>query len=67
MSNSISLAILSIVLAVCYGVAFSFAYQDIPIDGKLAGLFALCGVATALLIFGVWRMVPGSQNKKSAP
>ena len=67
MSTSVYLTILSIVLAVCYGVAFSIVYPAIPIDGQLGGLFALCGVASALLIFGLCKMVSGSQSKKSAP
>jgi hypothetical protein len=67
MSNTLHLTILSIVLAVTYGVAFSFAYPKIEIDGQLGALFALFGVVTALLITGLCRLIFGGQSKKSAP
>ena len=66
MSNVTYLTMLSIALAVSCGVVFKLVYPMIPIDGKLAALFAFVGIGAALLILALCRMIFGNQKKKTA-
>ncbi len=43
--------IFGIILAVAYGVIFSFVYPLTPISASLVALFAILGLATS---FGIW-------------
>src|SRR5262249_22079118 len=45
----------SILVAIGYGVLFSYMYPLVPIDGGLVGLCAILGLATSLLAVAAWK------------
>ncbi|RJF74352.1 hypothetical protein [Rhodopseudomonas palustris] len=56
-----TLTVGSIAIAVGYAVALSKIYPSVPIDGGVVTLCAFAGVATALGIAGLWRLVRGAR------
>jgi uncharacterized membrane protein YagU involved in acid resistance len=57
MKFSAGIIIFSIVFAVIYGVLFSSFYPLTIISSALAALFAVLGLATSLIIGGVWTAI----------
>src|SRR5262245_23457618 len=49
--------VFSILVAIGYGVLFSYMYPLVPIDGGLVGLCAIFGLATSLLAVAAWRFL----------
>jgi hypothetical protein len=49
--------VFSIIIATFYGVIFSSAYPLVRIDGSLISLFAILGLATVLIVAGLWRAI----------
>ena len=66
--SKIVLTIFSILFAVIYGVVFSRTYPEVSTTGGLAALFAVLGVATALIAFGVFKLIAwGVSRRKEQP
>jgi hypothetical protein len=57
MKFGVYLTVFSILIAVGYGVAFSYAHPLTPIDGGLVSLAVILGLATCLILAGVWRVL----------
>jgi hypothetical protein len=57
MKVGLGLIVFSTLAAVGYGVAFSFIYPLTPIDGGLASLVAVLGLATCLVLAGLWKLL----------
>lgn len=56
MKFGVGVLVFSIVLGILYGVVFKSFYPLVPIDAGIASLFAISGLATALLGTGLWRV-----------
>lgn len=52
-----STVVFSLAIAVLLGAMFSLAYPRVDLDVGLASLFALSGLAIALSVRGVWRVI----------
>lgn len=65
--SKIVLTIFSILFAVMYGVVFSRTYPEVTTTGGLASLFAVLGVATALIGFGVFKLIAWGVSRKREP
>ena len=63
--SKIALTVFSILLAVAYGVAFSQTYPDVAVTGGLATLFAVLGIATVLVAFGVFKLLVWAASRKT--
>jgi hypothetical protein len=63
MKVSAAIVIFSLVFAVIYGVLFSIFYPLMIISSQLAALFAVLGLATSLVIAGVWTAI----TKRTGP
>lgn len=64
----IVLTVFSILFAVAYGVVFSRTYPGVATTGGLVALFVVLGVATALIVFGVYRLIVWAvSHKKEQP
>jgi len=57
MKIAAGIVIFSIVFAIAYGVFFSIVYPLTTISNALVSLFAILGLATSLIIAGVWAAV----------
>jgi hypothetical protein len=57
MKFGVNLIVFSILAAVGYGVAFSYLYPLTPIDGGLVTLAAVLGLASCLLLSGIWKLL----------
>jgi hypothetical protein len=49
--------VFSILVAIGYGVLFSYMYPLVPIDGGLVGLCAILGLATSLMVVAAMRFL----------
>lgn len=58
--------VLAVVLAITYGVIFSLAYPLVTIDGDVVSLMALLGLATSLLVVGIYKRSTRSKPDGSA-
>ena len=52
-----TVTIFSILVAIGYGVLFSYMYPLVPIDGGLVGLWTILGLATSLMALPAWRFL----------
>ena len=59
MKTFTGIVIFAILLAAAYGVLFSTYYPLVPIDGRILATFAFLGVATSVVLIGLWRAVRG--------
>jgi hypothetical protein len=57
MKSTATIFVFSIIVAIIYGVIFSYVYPLVQIDGGLVSLFAILGVATSLLLIGAWKII----------
>ena len=48
--------ILAMAMAVGYGVVFSLVYPLVQVDGSIAGLCAVLGLLSALVLAGAWKV-----------
>jgi hypothetical protein len=64
MKFSAGIIIFSLVFAVIYGVVFSFFYPLTIISNELAALFAVLGLATSLVIGGLWTAITKGTRPK---
>src|SRR6478609_7036838 len=52
-----TVTIFSILVAIGYGVLFSYMYPLVPINGGLVGLWTILGLATSLMAVPAWRFL----------
>lgn len=54
--------VFSTVLAIGYGVLFSFTYPLVQMSGAIVSLCALAGLVTCLGVMALWRTVAGASR-----
>jgi hypothetical protein len=57
MQSAVGIITAAIISAAIYGVLFSVIYPYTPVSDALVTLFAVAGLATSLIISGIWRAV----------
>ncbi|MEA2942666.1 MAG: hypothetical protein QOD09_3195 [Bradyrhizobium sp.] len=55
------LLVFSILSAVAYAVIFHNLYPFVPLDGGIVTLCSVAGIATCLLVAGIWKLVAGGK------
>jgi hypothetical protein len=59
--SGVALLVFSMLVGVIYAVLFMTLYPRIPFDTGIASLCALAGIATCLLIAGLWKLIVGAR------
>lgn len=49
--------VFSIVLGTIYGALFAIYYPLVPIDAGIVSLCAVLGLATTLIVMGLWKAI----------
>ena len=49
--------VFSIVVATVYGVIFTIVYPEVQITSGIVTLFAILGLATCLVLAGIWKAI----------
>lgn len=57
-----NIVIFSTVLAIAYGVLFSYTYPLVDVTSGIVSLCALSGLVTCLAITALWRAVMGGKG-----
>ena len=61
MKTFAGIVIFSTLLAAAYGVLFSRFYPLVSINGSILTTFAFAGLATAVVLAGLWRAISGKR------
>lgn len=62
MKTFVEIIIFSTLLAAAYGVLFSTTYPLVPIDGPVLLTVAFLGLATSVVLVGLWKAVRGKKR-----